>query len=293
MSTASKARRDPASRKWRQHKSGVTPQLRALIGHAGGQTPFARAVYGDSATNANKGKVRKWYYGASGISTAEAVVVAESAELPGVQCGELSIDWLFGLSDEPNRNARTVFGQLPNALAAYVGREFVRRVPRDSVPSSSKKFWNAFVSYWRTDSEAIIEQAIERELEAFRGAAGGLDELAASQRSTIEKALSDGYPDPGPTREESREQRQANRRESQRHRGGYAAMIARQITYAEFVRRVNESGVPLIYDPGLFDRQRAELMTAKATADPKAAEEKTAPAKQKRAKGTPAKRGRR
>ena len=159
-----------------------------------------------------------------------------------------------------------------------------QRVPRDSVPSSSKGFWNAFVSYWRTDGEAIIEQAVERELECFRRASEGLDELKRTERTIIEKRLSESFPRSWPDRSQSREQRQAARSQEQRHRSGLAAMLVHELAHSEFVRRVNECGAPLIYDPGLIDRQRAEVAnaTARTEATRKAAEEKAALGKRTR-----------
>lgn len=87
MATAQLSRgRDPARRKWNEHKSGVTPQLRTLIHEAGGQTAFARKVWGDSA-GAHKGKVAKWYYGRSGISADAAARVAAAFTRP--------LEWLL------------------------------------------------------------------------------------------------------------------------------------------------------------------------------------------------------
>ena len=77
MSTHTRSRHhDPSQRKWKPHKSGVTPQLRDLIEKAGGQTAFGRAVWGDEKFGEHKGKVAKWYYGRTGIRVAEARVVS-------------------------------------------------------------------------------------------------------------------------------------------------------------------------------------------------------------------------
>jgi transcriptional regulator with XRE-family HTH domain len=211
---------------------------------------------------------------------ADLRAIATNAEHPGVPRGRLSVDWLCGLSEEPNREARAEFGQLRGVLAAYVASEFVRRVPRDSVPSSAKGFWNAFVSYWRTDGEAIIEQAIEGEIQAFQRASEGLDELGRSERAIIEKRLTESSPISWPDRSQSREQRQAARGKEQQHRRGLAGMLVHELTHAEFIRRINKCGAPLIYDPGLIDRQRAEVAKATAQSDGRrAAEEKNAPSK--------------
>lgn len=274
MSTAIRSRsHSPASRPWKKHKSGVTPQLRALIENAGGQMAFARAVYGDAAS-AHKGGVAKWYYGGSGISITEARLVARKAEFPGVQRGRLSVDWLCGLSDEPNRDARTEVGLLPGALADHVAREVGKRIPRTG-------FWKSFVTYWRVDGKAIIAQAIERELECFRRASDGLDELAKSQRAIIEARIAKTFPPPWPVRGQSLEQRQAARREVERQQGSLAGMLVYELTHAEFVRRVNESEAAIIYDPELIDRQRAAVAKAlaKAEAERETAAEKPAPAK--------------
>lgn len=68
-----------------EHKSGVTPRLRLLIDESGGQSSFARRVWGE--VEPNKGKIRKWYHGHSGISHGEARVVAD-------KCGR-SLEWLL------------------------------------------------------------------------------------------------------------------------------------------------------------------------------------------------------
>lgn len=181
---------------------------------------------------------------------ADLRAIATNAKHPGAPKGQLSLDWLCGLSTEPNREARAEFGQLRGVLEAYVRHEFVKRVPRDSAPSASKNLWNAFVSNWQTDGEAIIAQAIEREVDAFRSASAGLEELSATQRVLIESGLADAFPDPSPVRGESREQRQEGRRERRKHRGSVAASLSYWLAHAEFVRRVNQSGAALVYDPG-------------------------------------------
>jgi hypothetical protein len=57
-------------------------------------------------------------------------------------------------------------------------------------------------------------------------------------------------------------------------------MLVHELTHAEFIRRINKCGAPLIYDPGLIDRQRAEVAKATAQSDGRrAAEEKNAPSK--------------
>jgi hypothetical protein len=93
----------------------VTPQVRDLIETAGGQTAFGRAVWGDAAFAEHKGKVAKWYYGKSGISTAEARLVAEAFEV--------TTDWLLGISGAPKyRTQWRTDAKLAEDLAAHVAR---------------------------------------------------------------------------------------------------------------------------------------------------------------------------
>lgn len=95
MSTSLRARRrNPARRPWKRHKSGVTPQLRQLVDEAGGQTAFARKVWGGEVFGEHKGKVAKWYYGRSGISLPEARRVAAKLDtsvkfIMGGEAGEV------------------------------------------------------------------------------------------------------------------------------------------------------------------------------------------------------------
>lgn len=168
--------------------------------------------------------------------------IAEHAEFPGVKRGRLSVDWLCGLSDEPDRDARAEVGQLPGVLANHVALEVTNRVPRTG-------FWKSFVSYWRTDGGAIIEQAIERELDCFRRASDGLDELARSERAAIEEQVDRSSPVSWPERGRNHEQRKASRDKEQRRRRGLVGSLVHTLKHAEFVRRVNELGAALIYDP--------------------------------------------
>ena len=188
-------------------------------------------------------------------SMADLRAIAERAELPGVKLGRLSVDWLVGLSDEPDRDARAEVGQLPGVLANHVAREMFGRLPRTGL-------WKLFVHYWRTDGKAIISQAVERELECFRRASEGLEDLALQERSIIEERVEESRDVAWPERGQSHEQRKAAAaREAQRRRG-LVAHLVRALTHAEFVRRVNASGAALIYDPEIFDRPRAEATPA-------------------------------
>jgi hypothetical protein len=100
----------------------VTPQLRQLIDGAGGQAAFGRTVWGGDAISEHKGKVAKWYYGRSGISTTEARSIAERFAV--------TTDWLFGIPNaskyrDQQRGDATLAADLASHLAREVAGELV------------------------------------------------------------------------------------------------------------------------------------------------------------------------
>jgi len=173
---------------------------------------------------------------------ADLRALAQRATLPGVRAGRLSVDWLCGLSDEPDRDARAEVGQLPGVLANHVAQEVLGRLPRTGL-------WKSFVYYWRTDGKAIIAQAIEREVECFRQASDGMDDLAREERAVIKERLDAADIPRWPVRGASHEKRMADYRQERRRREGLVAHLVLALQHAEFVRRVNASGAPLVYVP--------------------------------------------
>lgn len=195
MATASKSRVPPASRQWKEHKSGVTPQLRELIDEAGGQTAFGRAVWGD-AFRGHKGKVAKWYYGRSGISAFEVEKVLAAKLFENV-----STAWIFHGNDVPKYRDQVLAGEdLYRDLTAAVLKEGKRAakppsrirdvlssiITRDVVEAEVRRVSLELVNRaWqmleRHRTLATVRAQLERDREKE-----SLDENAAKALATIE-----------------------------------------------------------------------------------------------------------
>jgi len=101
----------------RVYQAGVTERIRQLVNEAGGQTEFARRIWGDPLPH--KGKVGKWYNGRSGIHPTLASVVAKAfGRRPA---------WLL-LGELPEREGAVLAeAKLADELATYLRQEVASR----------------------------------------------------------------------------------------------------------------------------------------------------------------------
>lgn len=160
MTTRNAAKSGPA---------GFRKRLQVLVNEAGSQSALARAVWGDAA--AYKGKVNKWYNGAA-ISAREAKAIADTF---GRRAGWL----MWGELPEREGVARPET-DLALDLAAYIANEIPPRV-------RNERFWKYFVTYWQIDGRVALRLAVDREVERFKKAIGGLDEFEQRAREALEE----------------------------------------------------------------------------------------------------------
>lgn len=194
---------------------------------------FAKTIGVSSHTS-----VEGWFKGEDSFPKLHQLrAIAQNATIEGVPKGKISLDWLCGMSDEPNREARTEVGDLPRALANHVAMEVGRALPRTG-------FWRVFAHDWKIDGRAIIADAVRRCVDSFNDASVGLDDLEAAQRELVDEAVQRTLPPFWPKRGESTEERQARRLEEQKSRRSLVTNILRRLMLAEFRRRVDASGAP-------------------------------------------------
>jgi hypothetical protein len=136
------------------YQGRVTTRLKTLINEAGGQTAFARRVWGDP--HPHKGKVQKWYRGHSGIRPDEAVKVAESfGRRPA---------WLL-LGELPERaGVARADVTLAADLAAYVANEAIAKanpgMAREAVAKlSTESTANGVIASGDTLLQLLVDEA--------------------------------------------------------------------------------------------------------------------------------------
>ena len=155
----------------KDHKSGVTPRIRHVVNEAGGQSAFARLVWGD--VDANRGKVYRWYHGISGIRHDEALVVADKC-----QCSFL---WLLTGRGTPTGSLEAPQPNREHQALALDG--FLEGVakPDEAHPGYASRAWRADRDQRGqgghsraphstvAESDAVTASAIERVLGATLG----------------------------------------------------------------------------------------------------------------------------
>lgn len=129
--------------------------------------------------------------------------IADHAELPGVPRGQLSLDWLCGLSDELSRNTRVEAEQLPARLAAHVAREAIDRAGPARDPAFREHLRRKIRSRGQAMTQLLVDMATERvraneanyrgrldpEKSAIREALVAAEGINAGQFETIMRAL--------------------------------------------------------------------------------------------------------
>jgi len=155
------------------YQRGIKERIRRLVNTAGGQTAFARKIWGDPLPH--KGKVGKWYNGRSAIRPEEAITVAKAF---GVRPA-----WLL-LGELPERDDVTrTEAKLAVDVASYIAREVRRAIQGDRHENES---WFSDVADWRYDGEAALRLAVDREVRHLRDAFRDWDTFEQAVREGID-----------------------------------------------------------------------------------------------------------
>jgi|GEM_PF-4690394 len=261
MRTKTKVRRPkeaelPVSRDEKQVREIFRGRLNTLRSGLGlKQGPFAELVKVPRAT------IDSWEYESTrdtaGIQLFHVRSIALRAKHPEVKLGRISVDWLCGLTDEPDMDKRTKVGDLPVALAEYVGDAVSRRVGKDEHGNLRRDgFRISGMTYWLIDGKAIIERAIGAITKCFEDASNGLPELQMSHRKIIQGHAKSHpaahWPQPGTN---AGKRQAVTPLEEEAHRKAMTANLSRALIYAEYVRRINTSNAPLIFREELFNQR--------------------------------------